>query len=99
MRWAETTRLELGRISGRRVAEPEALTEAERRIAGLVAAGSSNKEVAAALVVTVHTVEGALTRVYRKLGVRSRTELAARFAEEVKEPSREPVPPRGSSPG
>ncbi len=84
-RWAETTRRELGRISGRRVAEPEALTEAERRIAVLVAAGSSNKEAAAALVVTVHTVEGALTRVYRKLGVRSRTELAARFAGDSKD--------------
>ena len=85
IRWVEKTRDELGRVSGRRAAEPEELTEAERRIASLVAGGSSNKEVAAALVVTVHTVEGALTRVYRKLGVRSRTELAARFAGEPEE--------------
>ncbi len=81
-RWADTTRQELARISGRRVDEPGALTEAERRIAELVAAGSSNKEVAATLFVTVHTVEGALTRIYRKLGVRSRTQLAARLAEQ-----------------
>jgi DNA-binding CsgD family transcriptional regulator len=52
------------------------LTEAERRIAALVAAGSTNREVADALFLTVHTVETALTRVYRKLGVRSRAELA-----------------------
>jgi DNA-binding CsgD family transcriptional regulator len=83
--WAETTRRELGRISGRRAGGPDQLTEAERRIAELVAGGSSNKQVAAALVVTVHTVEAALTRVYRKLEVRSRTELAARFAAEPKE--------------
>ena len=82
VRWADTTRRELGRISGRRVGEPGALTEAERRIAELVAAGSSNKDVAATLFVTVHTVEGALTRIYRKLGVRSRTQLAARLAEQ-----------------
>jgi len=47
----------------------------------LVALGLSNREVAAELVLTVHTVEAALTRVYTKLGVRSRTELARRFAE------------------
>ena len=81
VRWVETTRRELARISGRRVDDPDALTEAERRIAELVAAGSSNKDTAATLFVTVHTVEGALTRIYRKLGVRSRTQLAARLAE------------------
>jgi DNA-binding CsgD family transcriptional regulator len=78
--WAETTRRELGRISGRRVGDPDELTDAERRIAELVAAGRSNKEVAAALHLSVKTVEVTLTRVYRKLDVRSRTELAARFA-------------------
>ena len=58
------------------------VTEAERRIAALVAEGRTNREVAAALFVTVHTVEGALTRAYRKLGVRSRTELARRLGHE-----------------
>ena len=56
------------------------MTDAERRIAELVAAGRSNKEVAAELHLSVKTVEVTLTRVYRKLDVRSRTELAARFA-------------------
>ena len=74
-------RSELARIGGRAPGRGE-LTEAESRIAALVAEGRTNREVAAALFVTVHTVEGALTRVYRKLGVRSRSELAHRLAQE-----------------
>jgi len=49
-------------------------------MARLVAAGRTNTEVAAELFLTVHTVEKALTRVYSKLGVRSRTELAFKLA-------------------
>ena len=49
-------------------------------MAELVAAGHTNREVAAALYVTPRTVEGTLSRVYSKLGVRSRTELARRWA-------------------
>ena len=44
----------------------------------LAAEGASNKEIAAALHVTVNTVEGHLTRAFAKLGVRSRSQLAAR---------------------
>ncbi|MEV0644111.1 helix-turn-helix transcriptional regulator [Phytomonospora sp. NPDC050363] len=53
------------------------MTPAEARIADLVAAGASNGEVAAQLFVSVKTVEATLTRIYRKLGVRSRGQLAA----------------------
>jgi DNA-binding CsgD family transcriptional regulator len=77
--WAEQTRAELARIGGRAPSRG-ALTEAERRIAGLVAEGRTNREVAAALYLTEHSVETALTRVYRKLGVRSRAELARGLA-------------------
>ena len=73
--WAEQARAELARIGGRAPSRGE-LTEAEQRIAGLVAEGRTNREVAAALFLTEHSVETALTRVYRKLGVRSRAELA-----------------------
>jgi DNA-binding CsgD family transcriptional regulator len=45
----------------------------------LVASGSTNREVADALFVSVHTVEANLKRSYRQLGIRSRTELASRF--------------------
>jgi DNA-binding CsgD family transcriptional regulator len=77
--WAERTRVELSRIGGR-APSGDALTVSEERIAALVAEGRTNREVAAALFLTEHTVEAALTRVYRKLGVRSRAELAHRLA-------------------
>jgi DNA-binding CsgD family transcriptional regulator len=77
--WAEQARAELARISGRAPSSGE-LTEGERRIADLVAEGHTNREVAAALFLTEHSVETALTRVYRKLGVRSRAELARLLA-------------------
>jgi DNA-binding CsgD family transcriptional regulator len=72
--WAERARSELGRIGGR--AREEGLTRAERRVAALVAEGKTNREVAAALFLGERTVETHLTRIYAKLGARSRTELA-----------------------
>jgi DNA-binding NarL/FixJ family response regulator len=45
-------------------------------VAELAASGRTNREVAAQLFTTTGTVEVHLTRTYRKLGVRSRTELA-----------------------
>jgi DNA-binding CsgD family transcriptional regulator/Flp pilus assembly protein TadD len=68
---------ELGSIGGRRRLETQ-LTPVEQRIADLVAAGQTNREVAAATFTSVRTVESHLGRIYRKLGIRSRTELAAR---------------------
>ena len=76
--WADNARAELARIGGR-AASGVRLTEGERRIAELVAAGKSNKETAGALFLSVHTVEDALKRIYRKLGVHSRTELSRRL--------------------
>ena len=55
------------------------LSERERSIAELVAEGRSNKQVAAALFLSGKTVENNLSRIYAKLGVRSRTELARRL--------------------
>jgi DNA-binding CsgD family transcriptional regulator len=77
--WAERAQSELRRLGGRTAAGTE-LTETERRVAELVATGVSNKAAAAALFVSVRAVEANLTRVYTKLGVRSRAELAARLA-------------------
>jgi DNA-binding CsgD family transcriptional regulator len=75
--WAERVRAESGRIGGR-VSSGRELTETERRIADLVAEGRSNREVATELFLSRKTVEWNLSNVYRKLGVRSRTELARR---------------------
>jgi DNA-binding CsgD family transcriptional regulator len=83
--WIERAQRELQRIPGRRTREPDLLTDAEARIAELVAAGRSNKDVAAALFVSVKTVEVTLTRVYQKVGVRSRAELAHRFGTAAKQ--------------
>ena len=74
--WVERSREELGRISGR--TREDDLTAAERRVAALVAEGRTNHEVATALFLADRTVAGHLTRIYAKLGVRSRTELAAK---------------------
>ena len=73
--WADQTRAELARIGGRAPSNGE-LTEGERRVAALVAEGRTNREVAAALFLGERTVETHLTHVYRKLGIRSRAELA-----------------------
>jgi DNA-binding NarL/FixJ family response regulator len=54
-----------------------ALTSTETRIAGMVGEGASNRDIAAALYLSVKTVEATLTRIYRKLGVRSRTQLSS----------------------
>jgi DNA-binding CsgD family transcriptional regulator len=78
--WAQRARAELERIGGRRGSAGE-LTPSEQRVADLVIAGKSNREIATELFVTVHTVEKALTRAYAKLGVRSRTELAHRLTD------------------
>ncbi|TDU04517.1 regulatory LuxR family protein [Streptomyces sp. 846.5] len=61
---------------GDRACAVDDLTASEHRVAELVAGGATNREVAAALFVSIKTVEGTLSRVYRKLGVRSRTALA-----------------------
>jgi len=78
--WIEKARAELGSIGGRM--RVDGLTAAQRRVAVLVAEGRTNREVAAALFLSERTVAGHLTRVYAKLGVRSRAELARRLSEE-----------------
>jgi DNA-binding NarL/FixJ family response regulator len=83
--WLERARTELAATGHRAPGEAaedvglETLTPQEFQIARAVAEGQSNVEVAATLFVSRKTVETHLTRVYRKLGVRSRTELAAEF--------------------
>ncbi len=76
--WLERTRDERSRIGGR-AAPPRELTPSEQRVAELVAEGRSNKDVAEALFLSPRTVSATLSRVYRKLGVSSRTELSARL--------------------
>jgi DNA-binding CsgD family transcriptional regulator len=77
--WVEKTRAELRQISGRST-RSGVLTATEQSVAGLVADGRSNIEVARELFISPKTVEWNLSKIYKKLHVRSRAELAAKFA-------------------
>jgi DNA-binding CsgD family transcriptional regulator len=83
--WAARTRAELAAsgVKDRRLTVPTnaamvlgELSPQELQVARIAARGQNNIEVAAALFVSRKTVEAHLTRVYRKLGIRSRTQLA-----------------------
>jgi DNA-binding CsgD family transcriptional regulator len=82
--WAERAGAELATAGGsvpHRGPNPAAdLTAQELNVALAVAGGATNREVSSTLFLSAKTVEMHLTRIYRKLGLRSRTELAARFA-------------------
>lgn len=70
--------LKAGGVAGTTRARPaEALTPQEQAVAALVSEGATNREAAAELFLSVKTVQFHLTRVYAKLGVRSRSALAA----------------------
>jgi DNA-binding NarL/FixJ family response regulator len=77
---AERVRAELHAAGGRprrtALTGVEALTASERRVATLAAQGETNREIAQGLFVTPKTVEVHLSNAYRKLGIRSRRELA-----------------------
>jgi DNA-binding CsgD family transcriptional regulator len=74
--WLPRVHAEAERLGDR--AAVDTLTKTERRIADLVAEGLTNAEVAAQLYLSARTVESHLTQIYRKVGVRNRSELAAR---------------------
>jgi DNA-binding CsgD family transcriptional regulator len=72
-------------LGGRDAAgDPNALSEAERQVGELVRAGRSNKDIAAELFVSLRTVESHLTRIYRKVGVKSRSEFLARRGDDAR---------------
>jgi two-component system nitrate/nitrite response regulator NarL len=74
---------------------PDGLTARERQIAGLIARGRSNKEIARELYIELSTVKNHVHHLLEKLGVRGRAEVAARVrpASRAEPPSlRDPVP-------
>ena len=71
--WEKRAAAELGRLGLR---NGNRLTETERQVAELAATGLSNREVAERAFLSVKGVEANLTRIYRKLGIRSRSGLA-----------------------
>jgi ATP/maltotriose-dependent transcriptional regulator MalT len=85
--WAARARTELRATGGRaaeRAASPvEELTPRELQVAVLVAEGRTNREVGSALFLSPKTIEHHLQAIYRKLGLRSRTQLAVRLADQL----------------
>ncbi|WP_019926214.1 LuxR family transcriptional regulator [Nocardia sp. BMG111209] len=77
--WADRVNAELARISNGRNGDT-ILTASEQRVADLAASGMTNKDIAATLFISPKTVEVNLTRIYRKLGLRNKAELARRLA-------------------
>ena len=73
-RWVQRTEAELARVAVRRA--PDELSATELRIARLAASGSTNQEIATQVFLTRKAVEANLARAYRKLGIRSRAQLA-----------------------
>ncbi|KKF00850.1 helix-turn-helix transcriptional regulator [Mycolicibacterium obuense] len=76
--WQRRAETELTRLAGARE-NTSLLTPAEERVARHAAAGLSNKEIAAELFLSPKTVEMNLSKVYRKLGIRSRAQLHMRL--------------------
>jgi DNA-binding CsgD family transcriptional regulator len=76
--WAARARAEVGRLHVA-ATDGTGLTASERRVAERAAAGLSNRDIAAELFLSQKTVEMNLSRVYRKLGIRSRAQLHARL--------------------
>jgi DNA-binding CsgD family transcriptional regulator len=74
--WTDWARTRLRALTGDRPVSQHGLTPREEQVAQLVASGASNKDVASTLFVNAKTVEYHLANVYRKLGIRTRTELA-----------------------
>ncbi|WP_026424316.1 helix-turn-helix transcriptional regulator [Actinokineospora inagensis] len=78
--WTEHAERTLTRLTGAETGHaPTELTATEARVAGMVVTGATNREIADRMFVSVKTVEATLTRVYRKLGIRSRTQLGPRL--------------------
>lgn len=76
--WARTCETELAPLP-RRTESTTELTAAEHRVAELAVSGITNREIAASLYLSTKTVESHLSNVYRKLGIRNRTQLGQRW--------------------
>ena len=78
--WAERARADMNRLGLRRAATGTGLTTIEAGVAELASTGLTNAQIAAQLSMSARTVEAHLSRIYRKLGVNSRTAMSRALA-------------------
>ncbi|WP_261566761.1 helix-turn-helix transcriptional regulator [Frankia gtarii] len=95
--WAGNARAEVDRL-GSRPGPADKLTPMQERVAELAAGGLTNREVAAALVISHKTVEANLAGAYRKLGIRSRAQLGAWLAQRHSAEGQPPGAPHPAHP-
>ena len=79
---AEQEDVRSARVLRRAEADRDELTPSEHQVASLAVRGLQNREIAQRLFMSPKTVEAHLTRIYRKLGVRTRVELVHRYQPE-----------------
>ena len=96
--WSAKAATELARVGGATTPEGE-LTPTERRVSQLVFEGKTNREVADALFVSVKTVEANITRIFRKMGVRSRAQLIHAMTGASPPDARPPTTEEAKGPG
>ena len=77
--WADRARAELARTNVTGAGNP-LLTPTEQRVAELAVQGMTNRDIGSALFISPKTVEANMTRIYRKLQIRSRAELGRKMA-------------------
>jgi DNA-binding CsgD family transcriptional regulator len=93
--WSARAQAELARAGGT-YGTTATLTPTEERVVHLVAEGKTNREVAGEMFISVKTVEANLTRIFHKLGIRSRAELIRRDSTSSSEQPDGGAPPPGA---
>lgn len=83
--WTHRARAELSRTVVAPAGDLGELTPSQRQVAEMAASGATNKDIAAAMFISIKTVEHNLTRIYRKLGIGSRAELGRRMDQDRSE--------------
>ncbi|MGH8793875.1 MAG: response regulator transcription factor, partial [Stackebrandtia sp.] len=83
--WLAVAREELAQLDPGVASRSQELSDVERKIVDLIGSGATNREISAAVFLSVKAVEARLSRLYRRFGVRNRAELLVKVASESDE--------------